>query len=210
MAVRKLSLLAGMILCTQACVASEDTVAGQTAALSGADEPAALTAVVDYIAQSGQLDDLRPAMAAAGLQPRHVVAEFAGVAQGPAGAVTHIPILIGPKASQRSSIFTLEPGESTTPGYYVTDGEVYVREVTRLDGKGDLAVGDVLEERIYDLTGELVQELGYAITSIDLKEGSFGARNIPGYLDGDIVNGGEGWCWSCNAGSSWWCGFRCF
>ena len=55
--------------------------------------------------------------------------------------------------------------------------------------------------------GEFV---GYVVSQVDHEGGSFRAANVGNaYKDGDLVNSQDGWCWFCNGGSSWWCGFPC-
>lgn len=136
---------------------------------------------------------------------------LASVFKGPSGPVVHIPIQIGTGPGARGSVFKLKKGQSTVAGLYVTSGGVYTREVSRKTGTGALAEGDRLEERIADARGKTVQRFSYVVTGIDASTGTMRVSNAArGTVStGTIVNSRNGWCWICNAGSNWWCGFPC-
>jgi hypothetical protein len=123
-----------------------------------------------------------------------------------------MPAHVSAREGGRVSLFELAPGASATVGVYVLDGHVYDRRVTRVDGAGPLAKGDRVEEQLIDMSGRTVQRLTYQVTAVDYASGSAQFSNVQGsgFENGDIVNDNDGWCWSCNAGSSWWCGFPCF
>jgi hypothetical protein len=165
-----------------------------------------------HASAGADLVDLDADMARAGLQVRAMVPELGATSEGPAGPVTHIPVQINPTAQGRTSILRLGVGQSTVAGVYVAAGGVYERVVKRLTGSGALAAGDLLEEHIARFSGEDVQTLRYRVKAVDHTAGTFRAANLETnpVRDGDVVNGQHGWCWFCNGGSSWWCGFPCF
>ena len=161
--------------------------------------------------RDGALADLDPAAAAAGLSARLMLPEMAATFDGPSGSVVHIPVHITKREGGRVSLFKLASGESVTVGVYVVGGRAYDRKVRRASGTGPLAKGDRLAEQIVDAEAAVVQSLVYEVKSIDIKAGSAIFSNVSDSLEtGDLVNGQNGWCWFCNGGSSWWCGFPCF
>jgi hypothetical protein len=138
--------------------------------------------------------------------------ELASNFSGPAGSVVHIPIQVGTSAGNRISLFRLGRGRSTVSGLYVVSGAVYTRVVTRKTGTGALKKGDQLDEKIVNSQGKTVQQFSYIVSGLDSSTGAMRLSNSKKRKleTGDIVNGNRGWCWFCNANSSWWCGFPCF
>ena len=200
-------LAAGLLFGTAAAAATTaaDVVAQREANLK-------LTPFTDAIRVSGgPITNLDGAAAAANLSVRLMVPELSTSFEGPSGTVVHIPIQVTPREGGRVSIFQLQPGESSNVGVYVVNGKTYDRQVTRRGGAGLLAKGELLEERILNMQGQLVQTLTYRVTGINHQIGALQAANVAGDgpATGDIVNDGEGWCWFCNGGSTWWCGFQC-
>jgi hypothetical protein len=163
------------------------------------------------LARSGALEDLDPAAVSAGLSVRLMLPELACTSDGPSGPVVHIPVHITTRAGGRVSLFELATGETATVGSYVVEGRVYDRRVTRTTGAGVLNRGDRLLEKIVDSDGVMVQSLSYSVASIDRAAGTATFENIraAGLETGDLVNDQLGYCWFCNMGSNWWCGFPC-
>lgn len=189
-----------------AAIASAAPVAGSPLS----EKLAAFSAAVK--AQGRPFTNLDAPSAQAKLSPRLMLPELSSTFDGPAGPVAHLPAHVSTREGGRVSLFELMPGATSTVGVYVFEGRVYDRRVTRLDGAGQLAKGDRLEEQLVDANGQVAQTFVYQVTAVDYVSGSAQFSNIKdgGFENGDIVNGQKGWCWSCAGGSSWWCGFPCF
>ena len=175
----------------------------------------ALARLEDHIVTTG-LDfrrGLESGFDAVGISPRIVLPELASTFPGPRGPVLHLPIQVANSKGGRKSLFALEPGQELIAGIYVVAGETFERHVLKRHGLAALEVGDIFVERISNTAGVDVQKHSYEVAAIGLKTGAiyFQARTADGDLDtGDLVNTGDGWCWFCNMGSQWWCGFPCF
>jgi hypothetical protein len=156
--------------------------------------------------------DLDSAFDAVGIVPHLVVPALASHFSGPQGSVLHIPLRVTESGGGRRSLFSLEPDQETVAGIYIVGGKIFERRVIKRDGTNDLRVGDSFTEHITDTAGAEVQTHAYKVGAIGSKIGAIylaSTRADDGIDTGDLVNTGDGWCWFCNLGSQWWCGFPC-
>jgi hypothetical protein len=156
---------------------------------------------------------LDSAVRAVGISPRLILPELTSVFPGPQGSVLHIPLQISKSDGGRKSLFALRPGQATVAGIYIVGGKLFERQVLKRNGTDALRVGDAFTERITDTAGADVQTHAYKVSAIGVKTGAIylEATTADDDIDtGDLVNTGHGWCWFCNMGSQWWCGFPCF
>jgi hypothetical protein len=165
-----------------------------------------ITAGVDY------KHDLDSAFGAVEIFPHLLVPQLASLFAGPQGSVLHIPLHISERSGGRPSLFMLAPGQEIVVGIYVVGGKLFERRVTKQTGTADLLVGDEFTERITDMAGAKVQVHTYRVRAIGSLIGAIHLESTTAEEDidtGDLVNTGDGWCWFCNGGSAWWCGFPC-
>jgi hypothetical protein len=152
------------------------------------------------------------AFGAVGIAPRLIVPELASRFAGPQGEVLHLPIHISEREGGRRSLFALGPGQETVPGLYLVQGKLYERRVRKRNGTAAVQVGDTFIETITDMAGAKAQVHAYHVMAVGVTTGALYLESITAEGDletGDLVNDGEGWCWFCNMGSQWWCGFPC-
>ena len=168
-----------------------------------------ITTGVDYI------HDLDSAFGAMGISPRLMVPELASLFCGPQGSVLHIPVHVSESVGGRQSLFALAPSQEIVPGIYIVGGKIFERRVIKRNGTNALRIGDEFIERITDMADAEVQIHAYKVSAIDSQAGSIYFESMveedddDGFDTGDLVNTGDGWCWFCNGGSWWWCGFPC-
>jgi hypothetical protein len=155
---------------------------------------------------------LDSAVGAVGISPRLIVPELTSSFAGPQGLVLHIPLHISESDGGRRSLFALGPGQETLAGIYVVGAKLFERRVIKRNGTEALRVGDEFTERITNAAGADVQQHAYRVRAVGSKTGAIYLEATASDDDletGDLVNTGDGYCWFCNLGTSWWCGFPC-
>ncbi len=156
--------------------------------------------------------DLDAAFEAVGIAPRRVLPELTSHFAGPQGTVVHLPVHVSDRDGGRQSLFALGPGQETIAGLYMVQDHLYERRVTKRTGTDAVRVGDAFTETITDMAGKQAQVHAYTVRAVGAKTGALYLESMTAEGDletGDLVNDGEGWCWFCNMGSQWWCGFPC-
>lgn len=157
--------------------------------------------------------DLDAVFGTVGIAPRLVVPDLMSHFAGPQGTVFHLPIHISERDGGRRSLFALGPGQETVAGMYLVAGTLFERRVRKRTGTAAVQVGDAFTETITDMAGAPVQTHAYTVRAVGAKTGAIYLESTTatdGIDTGDLVNTGDGWCWFCNMGSRWWCGFPCF